>query len=57
MHLIVYTSTLTDPDNINTILTDIVVQSKKNNPRLGITGLLFYHNQRFLQIIEGKQVE
>lgn len=58
MHLIVYTSELTErPENIDKILTDIVTVSKINNQRRAITGLLFYHNERFLQFIEGEKHE
>lgn len=56
MHIIVYTSELaSDEDNVNKLLADVVAKSKINNPRRGISGLLFYHNGRFLQIIEGEQ--
>ena len=57
MHLIVYTSELAGQGDINSILKDIVSVSKQKNPEHDITGLLFYHNQRFLQIIEGEQGE
>jgi hypothetical protein len=56
MHVIVYTSELATPEvDIKKLLLAIVEQAKANNPRLGITGLLFYHNLRFLQIIEGEK--
>lgn len=55
MHIIVYTSELaSDEDDVNKLLADVVAKSKINNPRRGISGLLFYHNGRFLQIIEGE---
>ena len=55
MHLIVYTSEYQGPqDNINNVLSDIVSAAKTNNPQLGISGVLFYHNFRFLQVIEGE---
>lgn len=56
MHLIVYTSeVVAGMGHIDHVLADIVGKAKLNNPRLGITGLLFYHNGRFLQIIEGRK--
>lgn len=56
MHLIVYTSesTLTNTD-VNEALADISNIARINNKRLGITGLLFYHNQRFVQVLEGEK--
>ena len=56
MHLIVYTSQyVPGEDDINQVLIDIVEKSKVNNPLLEITGLLFYHNNRFVQVIEGER--
>ncbi len=54
MHLIVYTSesTLKNTD-INKTLDDISRKARLNNKNLNITGLLFYHNRRFVQILEG----
>jgi hypothetical protein len=31
----------------------ILAQSRKNNPRLGITGALFFDGQQYLQVLEG----
>ncbi len=56
MHLIVYTSELTAPsENINILLKCIVEHAAVKNAQSDITGLLFYHNSRFLQFIEGHQ--
>ena len=56
MHLIVYTSEYVGrKEGINPVLDDIVRTSKINNPERGITGLLFYHNQRFIQVLEGER--
>ncbi|MFT7492520.1 MAG: hypothetical protein ACI80S_002123 [Pseudohongiellaceae bacterium] len=41
--------------DIDSILLNIVETSIKNNKRLEITGVLFLHNQIYLQIIEGTQ--
>lgn len=54
MHLIVYTSEYIGRDeDINSTLDDLVRKSQINNPEFGITGLLFYHNRRFIQVLEG----
>jgi hypothetical protein len=56
MHFIVYTSEYTgNDDDINAVLDDIVRTSKINNPEHDITGLLFYNNQRFIQVLEGER--
>ena len=52
MHLIIYTGK--DKD-IGRDLIKIHKSSAKNNPGLGITGVLFYHNGNFLQVLEGEQ--
>lgn len=56
MHLIVYTSDYKGSTNfITNDLSCITTTAKKNNPKLGITGALFYHQGKFLQLIEGNQ--
>lgn len=36
-------------------LADILTKSRQNNPSLGITGMLFYAEGIFLQVLEGKK--
>ena len=56
MHLIVYTSQYTgEIDYINKVLSDISRTAKSNNIKYGITGLLFYHNNYFVQVIESER--
>ena len=56
MHLIIYTSEYTgSAEDIDDVLTDIVTRSEINNLEFGITGLLFYHNGRFIQVLEGER--
>lgn len=56
MHLIIYISDYTGKDkDIGRDLIKIQKSSVKNNPDLGITGVLFYHNGNFLQVLEGMQ--
>ncbi len=56
MHLIIYTSKyIGKPEDINDVLSDIVIRSQINNLEFGITGLLFYHNGRFVQVLEGER--
>ena len=54
MYFILYTSQatlqLSEADFIQ-----LLTQCNQNNTRLGITGLLLYHNDKFLQIIEGEK--
>lgn len=54
MHFITYTSKYVgSEENINNVLADIIISSKINNFEYDITGLLFYHNGRFVQVLEG----
>lgn len=36
-------------------LEDLLVKSRKHNLEVGITGILFYRNDNFLQLIEGEE--
>ena len=54
MHTIIYVSEYVNHD-INQDLSDITNTSKSKNIDLDITGLLFHHNGKFLQIIEGEK--
>ena len=56
MHLVVYMSKYTGArDEIDSALSDITSISVANNDQLGITGLLFFHEGYFLQLIEGRE--
>jgi hypothetical protein len=56
MHLIAYTSRYSgDTANIEGVLADIVKSAKAANPKRGITGVLFFDRDRFVQVIEGEQ--
>lgn len=56
MHLIVYISkyfgALSDVDKV---LADITSKSEITNERLQITGMLFFHDGYFVQLIEGER--
>jgi hypothetical protein len=39
------------------VLSDILLQSRKNNPAMGITGMLCYAKDIFVQVIEGGRDE
>ena len=41
----------------NTILDDILAQSRRNNPAKGITGMLCISNNVFIQVLEGGRDE
>ena len=51
---IVYVSVATKPMSEDNIVA-ILVQSRANNTRLGLTGALLCHRQRFIQILEGEE--
>lgn len=54
MHLIAYVSDfLPGPDPVEKVLADIVRSAKKRNPQYKVTGVLFFVNGQFLQVIEG----
>jgi hypothetical protein len=36
-------------------LTDLLAVSRANNLRLGVTGMLLYHDGSFLQALEGEE--
>ncbi len=56
MHLIAYTSGISPKvTNISEAIDDIVRVAQESNKNNGITGVLFFHNGKFLQIIEGNQ--
>ena len=51
---ITYISSSARPMDQNS-LEDILVKSRKNNNEVGITGMLIYHNDTFLQVLEGNE--
>lgn len=54
MHLIAYISEYTgSEDKAYDVLRDIVSVARKENAKYGITGVLFFIDSKFLQIIEG----
>ena len=58
MHMIAYTSHYSgDINEIEKVLADIVDTAKENNPNHGITGVLFFDRDRFVQVIEGEKSE
>ena len=56
MHLIAYISEHTgDAASVDQHLAEIVTSAKRRNLQLGITGVLFYHVGKFIQVIEGEE--
>lgn len=51
---IAYVSVTTKP-MIEADVVEILVQSRTNNIRLGLTGAMLYHRGRFVQILEGPE--
>lgn len=56
MHLIVYTSEYTG-DEMQADVKQIVAASRRNNAQAGVTGVMFSHDSRFLQFIEGAEAD
>lgn len=56
MHLIAYVSTcLVQPEHVDIEIEKIRKSAKETNSELDITGVLFFHDGQFLQIIEGEE--
>ena len=56
MHLIIYTSKSTIASSvIDEEMLKISQQAKKNNQKHNITGILFFHNGTFIQVLEGEK--
>lgn len=51
---IAYVSVATKPLSEDNVVA-ILLQSRANNVRLGLTGALLCHGQRFIQILEGEE--
>jgi len=53
---LIYTSTLIDGSTVGD-LNDIMDVSRKNNPQMGISGILCYSTRNYLQWLEGPREE
>lgn len=53
LHHVMYTSTAVRTMDV-TDLSELLVQSRRKNGRLGVTGMLLYRSGSFLQLIEGR---
>ncbi|MET0263269.1 MAG: BLUF domain-containing protein [Rariglobus sp.] len=54
LYQIIYASAATKPFDAEE-LGKLLEQSQRNNQRAGITGLLLYHEDNFLQVLEGEK--
>lgn len=54
MHQVIYSSAAVAPFS-ESELTELLVAARINNGRLGVTGILLYHEGSFLQALEGHQ--
>jgi hypothetical protein len=54
MYYIVYSSYATQPFD-DERLKDLLIQSRDKNSSIGITGMLFYFDDKFIQLIEGEE--
>jgi hypothetical protein len=52
MHQVVYSSAAVEAFS-EAQLTDLLSRARQNNERLGVTGMLLYHEGSFLQVVEG----
>ena len=52
VYQIIYSSAAAVPFSDNDLAT-LLLRARSNNERLGITGLLLYHDRSFLQVLEG----
>ena len=56
MHHIIYLSWAVAPFSTGQ-LQELLTQARRHNTELGITGVLFYGNERFMQLLEGEEEE
>jgi hypothetical protein len=54
MHHIIYLSWTTAPFT-DTQLQQLLVRARRRNAELAVTGILFYGNERFMQVLEGEE--
>jgi hypothetical protein len=54
MHQVIYSSAAITPFS-EAELTDLLAAARVNNGRLGVTGMLLYHEGSFLQALEGDE--
>jgi hypothetical protein len=54
VHQVIYSSAAVEPFS-DSALTELLGAARVNNGRLGVTGMLLYHDGSFLQALEGDQ--
>jgi hypothetical protein len=52
MYQVVYSSAAVEPFS-EAQLTELLARARRSNARLGVTGMLLYHEGSFLQVVEG----
>lgn len=58
MHVIAYTSEfIPESGDEDAVIDNIVKVAKAGNAEHGITGVLFFHEGRFLQLLEGEEAD
>ena len=55
LHLIVYTSQISEGIDIDQLLSEVMPIALVSNAKNDITGALFFHQDRFLQVLEGPE--
>jgi hypothetical protein len=54
VHQVIYSSAAVEPFS-DSALTELLAAARVNNGRLGVTGMLLYHEGSFLQALEGDE--
>ena len=54
VHQVIYSSAAVEPFS-DSALTELLAAARVNNGRLGVTGMLLYHDGSFLQTLEGNE--
>ena len=56
MYFLIYRSQATQPVT-EQMLKEILAQSRRRNPGMGITGMLLFFDNKFMQLLEGEESE
>jgi hypothetical protein len=54
LHQVIYSSAAVEPFS-DSALTELLATARVNNGRIGVTGMLLYHDGSFLQALEGDE--
>ncbi|MDF3078667.1 MAG: hypothetical protein K0S09_2556 [Sphingobacteriaceae bacterium] len=54
MYFLIYRSQATQPIT-DQVLKDILAKSRERNPAMGVTGMLLFFDNKFMQLLEGEE--